>query len=188
MCLPPSTGATKGLENIGRDTTDAAKVWRPHETVPGGVGVPRVARTHHLDLGLIQAAVVKTSALTLQATDAVLRAGLQNMLRMVMAKKKLPDALVGLFAQHVGGDAEAIQATLKASLDRLAKGEISPELDMLLSEFSEPLSVPETDLRTWCLELGQGEISDEMWNLLREKITDLQPFITALTEEKECQS
>lgn len=117
-----------------------------------------------------------------------MRVGLQHMLRMVMTEKKLPDALVNLFAQNMDGDAEAMQTTLNGALDQLAKGEISPELEKLLSESSETLAIPETVLRTWCLQLGQGQISDEMWNFLRQKVTGLQPFVTAMTQENAGQS
>ena len=148
----------------------------------------RATSTRHLERALIQAAVAKTSAMTLQATEATVRVGLQHMLRMVMTEKKLPDALVNLFAQNMDGDAEAMQTTLNGALDQLAKGEISPELEKLLSESSETLAIPETVLRTWCLQLGQGQISDEMWNFLRQKVTGLQPFVTAMTQENAGQS
>ena len=119
----------------------------------------------------------------MQATESTLRAGLQRVVRMVMAQKQVPEALLHPLAQVVGGDAEAIQATVSGALGQLANGEISPELGSLLSELSERLAVPESDLRQWFLRLGQGEISDEMWKLLRQRMTDLQPFLTALNSE-----
>ena len=112
-----------------------------------------------------------------------MRSGLQHVVRTVMADKKLPDALVRLFAESVKADPEAIQTTINGALEQLADGKISPELDNLVVEFSGPLSVPETDLREWLLQLGQGNIADEMWDLMRKRVTDVDALMAAMKIE-----